>query len=59
MDLLFQDIVVTAIASAAMLVLIQRVRGLFFSSRRKSAGCEGCPKCEEHAGAVVSSQVRT
>lgn len=54
MDPIFQDVVVTVIASAAALVLIQRVRGVVTSSR-KSASCDNCPTCEPRP--PVSSSV--
>lgn len=49
MDPLFQDIVVTLIASGAAFVLIQRVRAVV-SPSRKSTGCDACPKCEQSRG---------
>jgi hypothetical protein len=44
MTLLWQDVLVTVIASAAALAVVQRVRAAF-SPRKKSAACEGCEKC--------------
>jgi hypothetical protein len=44
MTLLWQDVLVTVIASAAAWAVVQRVRAAF-SSSKKSAACEGCEKC--------------
>ena len=58
MDVLLQDIIVTVVASASALVLVQRVRGMLFSSK-KTTGCEACPKCEARGDDGVSSPART
>ena len=58
MDLFVQDIIVTVVASASALVLVQRVRGVF-SSNRKATGCDACPKCESRRDESVSSPART
>jgi hypothetical protein len=57
MDLLFQDLVVTAVAIGAAAVLIARVRGVIVSSR-KAKSCGSCPGCEV-PGTAVNSQART
>lgn len=58
MDVVFQDVTVTAVALAAALVLLQRLRNTL-SSARKKPSCGACPGCEQPARNTVTLPGRT
>jgi hypothetical protein len=58
MDLLLQDLAVTAVALGAALVLIRRVHGAV-ASTRKPPSCGSCPNCDPARNGTASPQART